>query len=50
MSAARFRRIHERQVVAMLHRAAWGDMRCIRVVIRRSSNSETTSNTNTKEN
>jgi len=29
MSAARFRRIHERQVLGMLYRAAWGRHRCI---------------------
>lgn len=35
MSAARFRRIHERQVAAMLYRAVWGDMRCIRIGVPR---------------
>jgi hypothetical protein len=33
MSAARFRRIHERQVARMLYRAVWGDMRCMWVVV-----------------
>lgn len=29
MSPARFRRIHHKQVCAMLYRAAWGDTRCV---------------------
>lgn len=29
MSAARFRRVRERQVLAMLYRKVWGDMHCI---------------------
>lgn len=34
MSAGRFRRIHDRQVTAMLYRAAWGDFRCMWAVLR----------------
>lgn len=41
MSAARFRRIHEKQVAAMLYRAVWGDMRCIPVAVRGSADSGT---------
>lgn len=37
VSAARFRRIHERQVGAMLYRAVWGDFHCYAFVVDNSN-------------
>lgn len=37
MSASRFRRVHERQVAAMLYRAVWGDFHCYAFVVDNSN-------------